>query len=186
MPLPPKPNVKISGYQIQVGDTIDVFVIEDSSFNGQFVIRSSGDIIMPKVGRVALQGLALSEAEARIKQTLQSSQLREATVIVDPGTRGSASGGGGLTVRMSGEIGQIGRVTLQPLGNAPISAWQAVVDAGGFRPFAHKRKSYILRNSPSGVVRINVDFEAIEAGQATDPPIAEGDCIVVPRKVFGL
>lgn len=185
MPLPAKPTSKTTGYHLQTGDAIDVFVIEDSSFNGQFVIRSSGDIIMPKLGRVPLQGLTLSEAETRLKQNLQSSQLREATVIVDPGTRGGITGGG-VTVRMSGEIVQIGRVTLQPLGIAPISAWQAVVDSGGFRPFANKRKSFILRNSPAGVTRINVDFDAIEAGKASDPPVVEGDCIVVPKKVFGL
>lgn len=169
---------------MQVGDAIDVFVLEDSTFNGNFIIRPSGDIIMPKVGRVGVQGLSLSEAEGRIKSTLQANQLRLATVIVDPGTRGET--GGGLTVRMSGEIAQLGRVTVKPLGDAPVSAYQAIVDAGGFRPFANRKKSYILRNSPAGVRRIEVNFEAVESGKMDDPALMEGDCIVVPKKVFGL
>lgn len=184
MPLPPSPQQTGASYRIQVGDMIDVFVLEDNTFNGTFTIRSSGDIIMPKVGRVGVQGLSLSEAEGRIKQTLQANQLRLATVIVDPGTRGES--GGGLTLRMSGEIAQTGRVTVKPLGDAPVSAYQAVVDAGGFRPFANKRKGYILRNSPAGVARIEVNFEAIELGKADDPAVFEGDCIVVPKKMFGL
>lgn len=174
------------GYRIQVGDQVDVFVLEDSTFNGTFAIRPSGDIIMPKVGRVGVQGLTLSEAEARIKQTLQANQLRQATVIVDPGTRGQATDSGGLTLRMSGEINQTGRLTVRPLGSAAVSAYQAIVDAGGFKPFANKRKAYILRNSASGISRIEVNFEAVEAGRAHDPTVFEGDCIVVPKKLFGL
>lgn len=183
-PLPPSTLPTSGAYKIQVGDSVDIFVLEDSSFNGTFAVRPSGDIIMPKVGRVAIQGLSLSEAEVRIKQTLQTNQLKSASVIVDPGTRGAI--GGGLTIRMSGEVGQTGRITLKPLGDAPVSAYQAVVDAGGFKPFANRKKSYILRNTPSGVVRINVNFDAVEAGKADDPSLAEGDCIVVPKKAFGL
>ena len=186
MPLPPSQLPSSANYRMQVGDMIDVFVLEDNNFNGTFAIRPSGDIIMPKVGRVGVQGLSLTEAETRIKQTLQANQLKQATVIVDPGTRGETGGGGGLTVRMSGEIVQSGRVTIRPLGDAPVSAYQAVVDAGGFKPFANKRKSYILRNSAGGVTRIDVNFDAVELGKAQDPTVLEGDCIVVPRKTFGL
>jgi polysaccharide export outer membrane protein len=186
MPLAPSQLPSSANYRIQVGDMIDVFVLEDTNFNGTFVIRPSGDIIMPKVGRVGVQGLSLTEAESRIKQTLQSNQLKLATVIVDPGTRGEAGVGGGLTVRMSGEIAQTGRVTIRPLGDAPVSAYQAVVDAGGFKSFANKRKSYILRNTAAGVTRINVNFDAVESGKAKDPTVLEGDCIVVPKKTFGL
>jgi polysaccharide biosynthesis/export protein len=186
MPIAPSQLPSSANYRIQVGDLIDVFVLEDNAFNGTFIIRPSGDIIMPKVGRIGVQGLSLSEAENRIKQTLQANQLKQASVIVDPGTRGEAGAIGGLTVRMSGEIVQTGRVTIRPLGDAPVSAYQAVIDAGGFKPFAGKRKSYILRNGLAGVIRINVNFEAIEAGKAQDPTVLEGDCIVVPRKTFGL
>lgn len=187
-PLPPS-AVRApggSGYRIQIGDLVDVFVLEDSSFNGTFAIRPSGDIIMPKVGRVGVQGLTLSEAEVRIKESLQANQLRQATVIVDPGTRAETAAGG-LTLRLSGEIVQTGRVTVRPLGDSPVSAYQAIIDSGGFKPFANKRKSYILRNSGGGgVLRINVNFEAVETGKAEDPPMVEGDCIVVPKKAFGL
>lgn len=186
MPLPPAQLPSSANYRIQVGDLIDVFVLEDTSFNGTFAIRPSGDIIMPKVGRVNVNGLSLAEAESRIKQTLEANQLKQASVIVDPGTRGDSGAGGGLTVRMSGEVVQLGRVTIRPLGDAPISAYQAIVDAGGFKPFANKRKSYILRNNPDGVLRIDVNFEAVELGKAQDPIVKEGDCIVVPRKTFGL
>jgi len=185
-PTPPLTESDFSSreYHVQIGDEIDVFVIEDSSFNGPFVVRPSGDIIMPKVGRILIQGMSLKEAESRIKQALESNQLRSATVIVDPGRRGES--GGGLTVRISGEVGQTGRVTIKPLGNTPVTAYQAVIDSGGFKAFANKRRSYILRTGVHGVVRIDIDFEAVEGGKAQDAPVMEGDCIVVPKKMFGL
>jgi hypothetical protein len=31
-----------------------------------------------------------------------------------------------------------------------------------------------------------VNFDDIEAGKAEDPPVIEGDTIVVPKKLFGL
>lgn len=171
-------------YKVQIGDSVDVFVLEDDSFNGVFNVRPSGDIIMPKVGRIQLLGLALTESEGRIRQALEANHLRKATVIVDPGTRGQSEGG--LIIRTSGCIVQTGRITLKPLGGNPFTAYQAVVEAGGFKPFANKKKSYILRQSPSGVVRMSVNFEAIESGKFADPLIFAGDCIVVPQKAFGL
>lgn len=171
-------------YRVQIGDSVDVFVLEDDSFNGVFNVRPSGDIIMPKVGRVALQGYTLSESEARIRQSLEANHLRKATVIVDPGNRGQVDTG--LVIRTSGCIAQTGRITLKPLGVNPFTAYQAVVEAGGFKPFANRKKGYILRQTQNGVVRIPVNFEAIESGKLDDPQIVAGDCIVVPQKSFGL
>jgi len=39
-----------------VGDTLEIVVLEDPSFNGKVVVRESGDIILPKVGRVRVVG----------------------------------------------------------------------------------------------------------------------------------
>lgn len=180
------PDVSVNNqpYKVQIGDSVDVFVLEDDSFNGVFSVRPSGDIIMPKVGRIQLLGLALAESEGRIRQALEANHLRKATVIVDPGTRGQADSG--LVVRTSGSIVQTGRITLKPLGGNPFTAYQAVVEAGGFKPFANKKKGYILRQTINGVVRIAVNFEAIESGKLDDPLIIAGDCIVVPQKAFGL
>jgi len=68
---------------IKVGDTIELFIMEDSSFNGVYKVREKGDIIIPKVGRIVIANLSVESAQARIKQTLESSQLTSATVIAD-------------------------------------------------------------------------------------------------------
>lgn len=170
-------------YRIQISDSVEVFVLEDSSFNGQFNVRSSGDIIMPKVGRIKLQGLGLKQAEAEIKKVLELNHLRLATVIVDPGAKDSTDTG--LIVRMSGSVQQTGRISIKRLGSGHVTAYQAIVEAGGFKPFAAKKKAYILRQTQSGMIRINVNFDAIETGAQADVPLAAGDCIVVPEKTLG-
>ena len=71
-----------------IGDAIDIFVLEDSSFNGLYVVRPSGDMILPKAGRIAVLGMSLAQVEASVKQVLEANQLTQATVIADPVRRG--------------------------------------------------------------------------------------------------
>lgn len=173
-----------------VGDSLDIFVREDSSFDGHYIVRPSGDIILPKAGRVFVLNMTLSEVEAAVKKVLEGDQLTKATVIADPVRRGAGDGKtvlAGLTVYLSGNVMQRGRVVVPFIGNAQVTAFQAITDAGGFSAFANKRKSYLLRrDSASGrPKRVPVDFAAIERGEAPDPVLMDGDTIVVPQKIIG-
>ena len=182
-------NITSSGYRTSVGDALDVYVLEDSSFNGLYVVRPSGDIIIPKAGRIQVVNLALEEVESRVRKVLEADQLTKSTVIVDPIRRGPAEGDSagvaGLTVYLSGSVLKRGRCVVPYVGNARVSAYQAITDSGGFAAFANKRRSYILRrDGNSGSLRIPVDFVAIERGGG-DVILQDGDTIVVPQKIFG-
>jgi len=65
------------------GENLEVFVNEDPSFNGIYQVRRGGYIIMPQVGRIAVAGKSLSAAEAAVKRALQSSQLQNASVMIE-------------------------------------------------------------------------------------------------------
>ena len=178
------------GYTTAVGDSLDIFVREDSTFDGHYIVRPSGDIILPKAGRVFVLNMSLAEVEAAVKKVLEGDQLTKATVIADPVRRGAGDGKtvlAGLTVYLSGNVMQRGRVVVPFIGNAQVTAFQAITDAGGFSAFANKRKSYLLRrDTASGrPKRIAVDFAAIERGEAPDPVLMDGDTIVVPQKIIG-
>jgi protein involved in polysaccharide export with SLBB domain len=71
------------------------------------------------------------------------------------------------------------------LGNTPVTAFQAVTEAGGLLPFADKKRSYILRNNGLLVTRVPVKFDKIEEGKEPDVPLNEGDTIIIPQKVLG-
>jgi polysaccharide biosynthesis/export protein len=177
------------GYRAGVGDAIDLFVREDSSFDGQYVVRASGDLILPKAGRVYVLGMTLTEVESAISKKLQSDQLTKATVIADPVRRGAGDGktvSAGLTIYLTGNVAQRGRVLVPFVGNAQVTAFQAITDVGGFAAFANKKKSYLLRRTGMGPPRrIPVNFLDIESGLIPDPVLQDGDTIVVPQKLIG-
>jgi protein involved in polysaccharide export with SLBB domain len=178
-----------ANYRTQIGDTLDIFVLEDSSFNGKYIVRPSGDIIIPKLGRIAVAGLSLAEAEGAVRRALESSQLKKATVIADPVLQGAETGEtilNGLTVYMSGAVSKSGRKFVPFVAGNSVTAFQAVMDSGGFTTFANKRKSFVLRRDAMGVTqRVPVDFSKIESGKAPDVPLRDGDMLVVPQKAFG-
>ena len=178
------------GYQTSVGDALDVFILEDSSFNGLYVVRPSGDIILPKAGRIQVVNMTLEQVEASVRNVLQKNQLTKATVIVDPVRRGPAEGESagvaGLTVYLSGSVMKKGRSVIPFVGNGQVTAYQAITDAGGFAAFANKQRSYVLRRDSTGLTqRIPVNFVSIERGEDRDVLLQDGDTIVVPQKVFG-
>jgi len=185
-------DIGSQGYKTSIGDALDLFVLEDSSFNGSFVIRPSGDIIIPKAGRIQVAGMSLSQVEALVKGILEQTQLRQATVIVDPVRRGAGTGvegqvAAGLTIYLSGNIVRTGRVMVPFVGGGQVTAYQAIMDAGGFAAFANKKKSYVLRRDESSHThRIPVNFEQIEKSASPDLPLQDGDMLVVPQKLFGL
>jgi len=68
---------------IQIGDTLEVTVAEDRSFNGYYEVRRGGYFILPFVGRIDAAGLPLKEIEAKVSKALEDTQLPHATVKVD-------------------------------------------------------------------------------------------------------
>lgn len=176
-----------SGYHVKIGDQLDVFVLEDKSFNGSFSVRETGEIIIPQLGRVMVLGFTLLEVEQAVKRQLEGSQLKVATVIVDPSSSVASADKPtmGTVVRISGRVSTTGRVTVPQLGGSKVTVFQAVNEMGGTLPFADKKRSYILRSSGDKIKKIPVNLQRIEEGTMPDVPIYEGDTIVVPPKVIG-
>ena len=183
-------DIGSDGYKAGIGDAIDIFILEDNSFNGLYVVRASGDIILPKAGRVPVLGMKLEEIESSVKKILESNQLTQATVIADPVRRGTGDGKtvmAGMNVYLTGPgVMRQGRALVPFVGDARVTAFQAITDGGGFAAFASKKRSYLLRKDHAGrTQRLPIDFLKIEKGLATDPVLQDGDTIVVPQKLFG-
>ena len=255
------------------GDNLEIFVTEDPSFNGRYVVRRGGYIIIPQVGtRIFVAGKTFQGAEAEVSRVLQSSQLQRATVMVEKiegqdvesgpviylygefknprpfiiptGTKATvvsvilSSGGvtdkadltrvhvmriaankpvveeenvqrildgAGLAPDLtldSGDVvtipagsanviyvtGYVLHASSQPLHPGDkLSAYAAILNAGGFAHFADRRKVYILRAMPDGTKeKIHIDIDAIEHGRAADVPLEGDDILVVPEKFWSL
>ena len=186
-----------SGFQ--VGEWLELLVEEDPSFNSTYEIREGGYILVPKVGRIPVQGLNREDAEVRIKEYLQRQQLKQATVFVERkrsgagnavgGVPGSAAGAAAtrISVFLTGAVGRPGQhfVPLPRDGRAP-GVFETVLTTGGAAKFADDTKVKIMRQDASGIRRTQVvNLRNIQEGTAPDVPIGEGDIIHIPEKVFG-
>lgn len=179
-----------SGFTFRAGDTLELYVLEDSTLDGKYPVRQTGDVIISRLGRVEAVGKTTREIESDIKSRLQKTQLKEATVIVDTSTLfgdgQDASGRSKVAVYIYGQVAQQGLQEIPGMRGQSITCLDAVVHAGGFGPFANKKKVTIVRKTiERGNYTLSVDLKAVEEGHARDEELQSGDIIKVPTKMFG-
>lgn len=68
---------------VNPGDVIRLIVAEDDSYNADYPVRRDGNISVKGVGRVAVGGKSITEAEAAVKALLEESLLNKATVTLE-------------------------------------------------------------------------------------------------------
>lgn len=175
---------------IHLGESVELFVMEDPTFNGIYKIREKGDIILPKIGRIVIQGLTVEGAQSRIQQTLLGSQLTAATVILDRvsqvGVR-NFSETPKMLVFVTGKVNRPGQHMIAVESGSGVLAYEALLIAGGPTQFADEKHSYILRKGLQGSrQKIPIDFRSVRQGVANDIPLVEGDMIFVPERRFAL
>ena len=182
--VPKRPDV------VGIGDLLDIYVMEDSSFNGQFPVRDSGNIIMPRIGRIYLAGSSLTDAQDIVRKRVQSDQIKKATVIVErvrTAEQASLAEMPKILIFVSGAVNKPGQHRVALSGKDGLSAFEALMIAGGPSTFADQHRAYVLRKAGNGErTRIPVDLLAISHGDARDLQLQEGDVIVVPQRRFGL
>ena len=175
---------------LRMGESVELFVMEDPSFNGVYKVREKGDIILPKVGRISVQGLTVEAAQSKIQQNLLSTQLTAATVILDRVTQAGVRNFAEtpkLLVFGTGKVNKPGQHMIAVEGSGGVLAYEALLIAGGPTQFGDEKHSYILRKGAQGTrQKIPVDFRSIRQGNANDVPLVEGDMIFVPERRFAL
>jgi len=131
------------------------------------VIDSRGEVTLPYIGNVRLEGLTTDAAESLIEQKyVESGIYRKINVIViyeeEP------------QFFVRGEVKNEGRYVLK----GEMTLLKAITAAGGYTEYADRRKVRIIR----GTQILVFDCEQIDKGKAEDPVIKEDDIIVVPRR----
>ena len=174
---------------IDVGDELQLFVKEDSQFNDTYVVRERGDIIIPVLGRISLKGLSVQSAESRIKSYLERDQLKSATIILDrvqDKASGSIAGTHRVLVYITGEVPKPGQHILTVPNGRNLGIYEAILISGGLGRYADEKKIHVIRVDKKGVRnRVPIDIRPIRKGKKSDIPIAAGDVVVVPERVFG-
>lgn len=122
-------------YILQVSDAIDIKFFYNPELNESVTIRPDGKISLQLIDEVVAAGLTASELD-RILTNKYSKRLRNAEVAV------IVKGFAGQKVYVGGEVNS---ATLIPISGR-LTALQAILQAGGYKPTAELKSVVILRN----------------------------------------
>lgn len=192
----PKPSALVAAESVfKSGDSVELLVEEDASFNGVFEVREGGYVLIPKIGRVVVAGLNREAVERRIRESLQRQQLKQATVFVEhrpsPAQNskifGSTISGPSITIFLTGAVSRPGQhmIPLKQEGTPP-GLFETLLITGGCSKFGDESKVRLMRLNENGTrSSILVDIRKIRDGLSSDVPIGDEDIIQVTEKVFG-
>lgn len=161
-------------YLLQPGDQVDVKFYYHPELNENLIVGPDSRVAMQLIGELKVDGMSTQqlsdELTRRYAKTLRNSQ---ATVIL----RKYAM----PRVYVAGEVGQ---PTAHALEGGRLTAFQAIVQSGGFRKSAERSNVVVLRNSASGKpVFIKLDLQAhLEQDGQADILLKPYDIVYVPQK----
>ena len=158
-------------YVLGAGDMLLIRVWKNPELSVQGPVRPDGKISVPLLDDVQAEGLTTLELKEVLTRDLSEFVANpDVTVVVEAI--------GSKHVFVIGEVARSGPV---PLGK-DVRVLDAISTAGGFGPFADKKRVRIIRRSGSGEVEYRFNYDAYVAGKApgTNLLLVPGDTIVVP------
>ncbi len=160
--------------QISVGDLLDVVVFDTPDLSGRFRVNNQGNIILPLVGDLHVEGLTAPEVAQAVTDLYRNRQVLlhpQVTVFVaEFSTRG---------VTLSGEVRTPGIYQLP----GPRNLTDMLAAAGGLNDSASKTVSIVHRSDPGKIITVKLNVGAQTPGsiEAANIQIRPGDTIFVAR-----
>ena len=165
----PAPAANDDDYVIGPEDSLTITVWGDQRLSGAFLVRSDGRISVNLVGEVMASGKTPAKLSKELEELLKQKEiLRRPQVNVQVTAINSKK------FSINGEVQKPGAFPLV----VPTTVMQALVNAGGFKDFANKKKIEIIR----GTERLKFNWNEVVKGKKTDQNILlqPGDIIIVP------
>jgi polysaccharide export outer membrane protein len=132
------------------------------------IIDGFGECTLPYIGEVQMEGKTTSEVERLIETAYVDGGIyRHINIIVVAEDE---------MYFVQGEVAKQGKFPL----SGPVTLLQAISEAGGYSPFAHRKKIKVIR----GDEILYYNAKDIADGELPDPPIKPDDIIEVLRKVI--
>jgi polysaccharide export outer membrane protein len=156
-------------YVIGPEAVLQVIVWADPRLSGTFLVRSDGRISMNLIGEVVANGKTPAKLGAEIEETLKEKEiLRRPQVNVQVTQINSKQ------YSINGEVNKPGSFPLV----VPTTVMKALVNAGGFRDFANKKKIEVIR----GEQRLKFNWNEVIKGKKLEQNVflQPGDIIIVP------
>jgi polysaccharide export outer membrane protein len=172
MPHPPEPPLMDKAeYVIGAGDMLTIRVWKSPELSVDVAVRPDGKISVPLLDDVQAEGFTALELKEVITRDLgEYVSNPDVTVVVEAI--------GSKFVFVLGEVGRPGPI---PLGKE-VRVLDAISTAGGFGPFADKKRVKVIRRQGGAEVEYRFNYDAYVAGKApgTNMLLFPNDTIVVP------
>ncbi|MBU7582419.1 MAG: polysaccharide biosynthesis/export family protein [Nostoc sp. TH1S01] len=149
---------------------------QDLSFQAQ--ISPEGNIVVPQVGIVSIQGLSLAEAQEKIRLSLSR-------VMVDPMITVALFSTRPVQITISGEVFRPG---IYSVNSSTPRVADALLIAGGSTMNADLRQIQVRRTLMDGsVISQNIDlYAALQNGSSVpNLRLQDGDAVIIPRREVG-
>jgi protein involved in polysaccharide export with SLBB domain len=168
--------------KLGIGDRVSLRIIEERRVPISLIVRDSGEMEVPLIGRVMAKGKTCKQLAYELKPVLEKEYFYKATVIVGIDSISTRSRG---RVYITGQVRTQGGFEL-PTDSA-LTVSQALVRAGGLADFANRRKVKLVRKKPDGTSSTQfVDLvEILDKGHLDKDIVLEpGDLINVPERLI--
>jgi polysaccharide export outer membrane protein len=161
--------------RLRRGDSIRLDVPQREDLGRLLTVDAKGEVSLPIVGAIRLEGLTLEEARGALLRGLQD---------IYPSIQS-------ITIALQGEDarrviyvqGQVARPGKYELGGSP-SVWDAIKEAGGATAAASLDGVRIVRTSSDGSTTTLVNLQqALDSGNLSSLPVLKpGDAVIVPER----
>lgn len=148
----------------------------DTSFQAQ--VNAEGNVVVPQVGVVSVQGLSLEEAQEKIRLSLSK-------ILTDPLLVVTLASPRPVQINISGEVFRPGIYNLNP--TLP-RIGEALLVAGGSTIAADLRQVQVRRRLVDGsTISQTVDLYAALQNDGSIPSLRlqDGDSLIIPRREVG-
>ncbi len=170
-----RPNTELSGqpevaaeYLAKPGDTMMVKVWGEQQLTGEVLVREDGKFTMPLIGDVLAEGKNLKDINQEVTTRLQEF-IPGASVTV------SVAQSAPIRYFLSGQFFKSGEYRT----DSRITFLQAISTGGGFAPFADESSVMLIRRSPQGELRYELDYNRVVDGKEPNPLLKDGDTLAV-------
>ncbi|AFY99240.1 polysaccharide biosynthesis/export family protein [Calothrix sp. PCC 6303] len=181
-------NLTLAEAQQKIRNALNRYVVEptvvvslstlrpDTSF--QTLVDPEGNIAVPQIGTVSVQGLTLQEAQEKIRLQLRN-------ILVQPIVTASLASPRQVQITISGEVFKPGIYSLNP-STPRIN--DALLLAGGSTVMADLRQIQVRRRLLDGTLMTqNIDLYAAlqNGGSVPNLRLQDGDAVVLTRREVG-
>jgi polysaccharide export outer membrane protein len=162
------------------GDVVSISVYQDPKLDRQVVIGPTGMISFPLVGQIHAAGLTPAGLESVLKARLKSRFTEEPDITVSFIAAKTLEEDLKPRIFVTGEVLRPGFYVMR----RRVDVMQAIAEAGGFSPFAAKRRIQVRRKirGVDSVFEFNY-YDYFSGTNVTDNiSLRPGDVVIVPER----